>query len=125
MQSIIRKLITETVTTGGSSVSVTGESVPDSGYMVGGFVDSLILLSEMMDHGNLAEQQITRFVEMHRAQFEQPYVFLGGWLDSETDEYYFDLSIAFEDRESALLAAKQNNELAIWDLEKGEEIRVS
>lgn len=49
---------------------------------------------------------------------------VGGWHDSESGNYFLDACIIFEHEEDARTFAAANNQLAFYDLEKGEEIRL-
>lgn len=48
----------------------------------------------------------------------------GGWLDSKTNKFYFDATIICDDLETAKELGRRNNQLAIFDLENLEEIRL-
>lgn len=48
----------------------------------------------------------------------------GGWYDSESGRYYFDATIIIEDKETAVKIGKLNKQLAIFDLNNMEEIRL-
>lgn len=49
---------------------------------------------------------------------------IGGWLDEETNLYYFDSCMILFDEELALEFAKQNEQIAFFDLTNLKEIRV-
>lgn len=49
---------------------------------------------------------------------------IGGWLDSETGLYYWDATVIIEDRAAAIAFGKMQNQLAIFDLNNLEEIRL-
>lgn len=51
---------------------------------------------------------------------------VGGWLDSESNRYYFDSVMIFKNAEidKAIEFAKENNQLAIFDLTNLREIRI-
>lgn len=51
---------------------------------------------------------------------------VGGWLDTENDRYYFDSVKIFKNAEidKAIEFAKENNQLAIFDLTNLREIRI-
>jgi len=121
----IRTLIQETQETGGSSVSLIGEPLPESGYMVGGYVDSLIFDSGLLGHGTVAYDMILRWVSSHAALATKFSVFVGGWIDTDTDLVYIDLSQHFIDKSDALAVARFHDEIAIWDLSSKREIRVN
>lgn len=45
---------------------------------------------------------------------------IGGW--KEKEKYYFDASVIYEDREEAIRKGREQEQIAIFDLEKGEPI---
>jgi fructokinase len=49
---------------------------------------------------------------------------IGGWLDTESNKFYFDATVICDDLETALILGRRNNQIAIFDLEKMEEIRL-
>lgn len=51
---------------------------------------------------------------------------IGGWLDTESNQYYFDSVKVFRNSEvdKAIEFAKDNNQLAIYDLTNLKEIRI-
>lgn len=48
----------------------------------------------------------------------------GGWYDSESGLYYYDATVIFQDRKEAIEAGRANEQIAIFDLGKLEEIRL-
>ena len=49
---------------------------------------------------------------------------IGGWLDTETGKYYYDcVCIVYSEREARALA-RQNKQIAIFDLDNMREIRI-
>ena len=48
----------------------------------------------------------------------------GGWYDSESGLYYYDATVIFPDRKEAIEAGRANEQIAIFDLGKLEEIRL-
>lgn len=109
----------------GGTVSLIGKETPETGYMVGGYVDSLIFDVDLLSHGNVAWQMITRWLGGHFAFATKFDVFLGGWLDTDTNLVYIDLSQHFEDERDALAVAAFQDEIAIWDLGAKKEIQVA
>ena len=49
---------------------------------------------------------------------------IGGWYDSESGLYYYDATEIFIDKEDAENAARENEQLAYFDLYNFEEIRI-
>jgi hypothetical protein len=123
----IETLITETRETGGSTVSITGAPLPDSGYMVGGLVDGLMsnmdVLAPEHDHG--LREKLALYVSEHYSLLSRDDVFLGGWIDQKEGTVWFDISERFNVREYAEMIGSDRGELAIWDVDKAEEIRVA
>lgn len=52
-------------------------------------------------------------------------VYVGAWHDDSTDTIHLDLSAVFSGREFALTVAREQNQLAIWDVDNGVEVRVA
>lgn len=51
--------------------------------------------------------------------------YIGGWLDTQSDSpfnFYMDISINIQDKEQALKIARENGQLAIYDVLNGESI---
>ena len=49
---------------------------------------------------------------------------IGGWLDSETGKFYFDATVIVNDKEQAIALGKANGQIAIFDLNTCNEIRL-
>ena len=49
---------------------------------------------------------------------------VGGWYNSENKKYYFDATIIVNDLEAAKRLGRENKQIAIFDLNKMEEIRL-
>lgn len=49
---------------------------------------------------------------------------VGGWYDHESGLYYFDATEIFDDKEQAEQAARENEQLAYFDIDNLEEIRI-
>ena len=90
------------------------EKVPLLGYYVGGVRPGLVVsdVSEL-DRGDLAW-----FVGTTNARF------FGVWKDTETGDIYFDAVTWITGLGEALYVAAERGEIAIWDIQNGEEIRV-
>jgi hypothetical protein len=130
IDNAVDNLIFETRDKGGSTQSARGDKVPDSGYMVGGVIDSLMfdaMLIRDPGHFPVAYNMIMRWVNENFDTATRLNMFLGGWIDTEENIAYVDLSEHYPNdmRANAIHTAIDRDELAIWDLEKGEEIRVS
>ena len=49
---------------------------------------------------------------------------LGTWINPENDKVYLDFSLTYNDLENAVRVAYNNEQLAIYDLKKNQEIRL-
>lgn len=128
IDAAIRSLIEGARKNGGHTASATGYSVPGVGYMVGGYTDSLIFdASIVMDgqHDNIVFNMIVRWINKNYTLATRFDMYIGSWIDKETNSMYIDLSQHFTDRAVAIHTAIFHDEIAIWDLEKGEEIKIS
>jgi hypothetical protein len=130
IDTAITEIIKGTRENGGHTASVLGIDVPKTGYMVGGYVDSLIFDASLIldgEHDEVVWRMIIKWVSENFTLATKFSMFLGGWIDTETGEAYIDLSqhFAYEDSLNAMMTANFHDEIAIWDLGKGEEIRVS
>lgn len=99
---------------GGFSVSPSGDS-PKSGFMVS--VRDLYKISL-----DLIEQDEIDFASDIASEING---YIGGWLDvndTNINNFYMDISVNIQDKEQALKVARENGQLAIYDIEKNESI---
>lgn len=93
----------------GGTYSVDGKPVPSDGYIVGGVIPSLI---------NPTPAQVLNLIET------APSDYVGFWEDSETLALYVDAVDVFRTPEAAHRASLLRNEIAYFDMAKGQEVRV-
>lgn len=127
VESGIAQVIYLTRVNGGATVSMSGEQVPEFGYMVGGWTDSLIFDGNLIkdpSHAPFLLEKIGKWLDAYRYLIQQPEYFVGGWIDTETGEAYIDISRWYGKKSTALDSARVLNELAIWDLANRAEIRI-
>lgn len=99
---------------GGFSVSPNGDT-PKSGFMVS--IRDLYKISL-----DLIEQDEINFASDIASEVNG---YIGGWLDTadtNVNNFYMDISVNIQDREKALQVARENGQLAIYDIEKNESI---
>lgn len=94
----------------GGTFSVNGTAVPSTGYFVGGAVPSLI---------NPTREQMIDFIETAGADY------VGFWEDSETLALYVDAVDWTESEAFARRLSILRDEIAYWDVAKGDEVRVN
>lgn len=109
---------------GGSSMSLKDGHSPMSGFMVsleghekrvGGYIDQKDLHEYIGEHGRLRD---------YKRMNETAEPFLGTWLDSETGTTFLDISVNVDTFEAAKAMGKRNNQLAVYDVAKGETVRL-
>lgn len=99
---------------GGCTVDVNGES-PTDGYMVGGYVPTVIIPRDQFTQGDVA-----KFITEHAAKLAEAGSYIGTWVNE--DSVYIDLSKRFTLLSDALIIGGKHGELAIWSVAMGKEI---
>ena len=104
----------------GFTESVEGTPVPDTGFVVAPVKEAELIV----EGGRVSEEQINSLVlfAMDLAQKSGRPVYVGGWLDSETNQYYLDAVTVYNDRSEAVYMANAADQKAIWDLGNSNEI---
>jgi hypothetical protein len=112
-----------TLAAGGATMALDG-TVPVTGYAVAlpgleqtypdGYADTA-------DDGATVAR-ISAYIDAHRASLERPDRYLGAWVDAGT--LYLDTVEVFTDRDAAILAGIAAEQIAIFDIAAGEEIRL-
>jgi len=108
---LIEKLHNE----GGFSINVNTGATPGAGYMV-----SIPGAEAVRRLSDITELTIKRYVEKYAQQLATPGAYLGAWVDGW--EVYLDISVNVDSLEDALNLARDNKQLAIYDLEAGDSI---
>lgn len=105
----------------GFSVTPKGK-IPDSGYMV-----SVPGRTKIVDAKELAsargQQIINDYVRQHSDVLGKSGAHIGGWTDSDTGKTHLDVSYNIKNRNTAIRTGQAHNQIAIWDVHKGREIR--
>lgn len=107
--------------TGGFSVDPFTAESPTTGFMV-----SVVPAAEtILDTPEaVTDAVMEKFLKDNEQAFlERPTLHVGGWLDKATGKVYLDLSEQFDNIDDAIDSAESTNQLAIWDLNVGNEIR--
>jgi hypothetical protein len=114
-----------TLENGGSTQSITGMPIPTDGYLVSlGMGNGMSFDADLLttDQG---WRMAFDFVATHFRHLSKPGWFLGFWIDTETNLVWLDVTEWMPNRDAAFRAASDRDEIAIWDIDKAEEIRVS
>ncbi len=118
-QSLSPRAIAERVAKGGGfTVHTPSGAIPSTGYMV-----SQMGNEEVFDLSSFTINKVEEYMKRHKAALDDPETFFGGWLDTETNKVYLDISRKFLDRIEARRFAEMNNQLAFFNLETFETIR--
>lgn len=98
----------------GGTVSLTALGVPTVGFLVGGAYPPVVAES----YADLSASDVADLVANAHT------LFAGWWVDSETGKVYVDAVQWYQSEYTARAIGKIRGEIAIWDLAKGEEIRL-
>ncbi len=93
----------------------------------GGFVVAPLKEAEIIVGQELPEQVLIDYIEDNKAISEATGrdVYLGGWFDTESSQYFLDNTLIVDSREEALYIAEASEQLAIFDLNTFEEVRTN
>lgn len=105
----------------GFSVTPKGKT-PSDGYMVS-VPGRTRIVSESDLRGPNGQRIIQDYAQQHSDILRQPGAHIGGWTDKETGKTYLDVSRNIKDQDRAISAGKAHNQIAIWDVKNGKEIR--
>jgi hypothetical protein len=105
----------------GFTESIDGTPIPAEGFVVAPVKESELIL----EGNRVSEDKINALVlfAMDLSQKSGLPVYVGGWLDSETNKYYIDAVIIRQEKAEALYMASSAEQEAIWDLGANNEIR--
>jgi hypothetical protein len=93
----------------------------------GGFVVAPLKEAEIIVGESLPEEVLLGYLEDNKdiAQASGRTVYLGGWFDGESQQYFLDNTLIVPTAEEALYIAEAADQLAIFDLNNFEEIRTN
>jgi hypothetical protein len=93
----------------------------------GGFVVAPLKEAEIIVGQDLPEEVLLGYVEDNKdiARASGRTVYLGGWFDGESQQYFLDNTLIVPTAEEALYIAEAADQLAIFDLNNFEEIRTN
>lgn len=117
-----RVLKTITKNPGGFSVKPKTGAMPASGYMVS-IPGGTRIVSEADLSGPHGAKLVQQYANDMAAPLSHPDAHIGGWTDKGTGKTYLDISHNVQSRSKAISLGKRNNQIAIWDVKRGREIR--
>jgi hypothetical protein len=104
---------------GGFSIAENGVQPP------GGFMVALPGNEEVFETDKVTLTTFAEYMDRHREALDDPDTFFGSWLDPESGKVYLDVSKNLADLDEAKRLGKEYKQLAIYDLNKGEEVRLA
>ena len=104
---------------GGITVSIHGD-VPHEGFAVAGITDASGTKVESMYDREVTAKDVRSYMSAHADQLKEPNAYMGAWVDA--GKTFLDVSQVFSDRSAALDAARQRDEIAVFDLAKFESV---
>jgi len=102
---------------GGFTYSINGESTPAAGYAV-----SLFGREEIHDLRAITPAAILRYIAGNLDALQCDGNYFGAWVDGS--RVYLDVSTITPNRDAAITLGRINEQLAIYDLEGGNSIRL-
>lgn len=107
---------------GGFSLAPATAASPAAGYMV-----SLQGRGQQVHESDLSGPNgpriVSQFVAKNADVLQQPGAHIGGWTDTKTGITHLDVSHNVPTRAKAVALGKAHNQIAIWDVKRGKEIR--
>ena len=120
---IVQSAFSQTTHTGGASASLEG-SKPKTGFMVSPYKEKEKIVNLKLRKENKKElvKAIKDFRDKNKELLSKAGHYLGVW--SDKGKLYFDISVNTETIDGARSIAKKYNQLAVWDVKQGQEIRL-
>ena len=115
-QALAEKLVNEAYLHGGATLNISGEALT-RGFAVG---SQNIYTGKMPEHRELADIG-KKIGEARSSNLTSIY---GSWRDTTSKLLYIDAVILYINKANAIAKAKENGEIAIYDLSTNDEIRI-
>jgi hypothetical protein len=109
---------------GGATFNLVLGTSPTTGYAVSkqGHEDTIDLFGNKVTQNMLVNSFVRKYVSEHGFELSLVDYNLGGWIHDK--KLYLDISILFDNEADASEYARDNNQLAYFDLTNGKEIFV-
>ena len=104
----------EALKSGGFTIHDPSGEVPTSGWVVALSKDTERSFPFNVSPSR-AQREIRKYRSQHWKELQDPSTFYGGWLDG--DQAYLDISQVFDDKEEAIRAGRERDQLAIFHLD--------
>jgi hypothetical protein len=107
--------------TGSTTDPKTGKRIAGGGYAVGVRPD----LTEQVEGEVITPEIVENFIRRNEEAYRKdPGLKFGTWLNTDNNTTYLDAVAIIPDLDTAVQVARNNNEIAIWDLKNKREIRI-
>jgi hypothetical protein len=103
---------------GGFSYQPVLHSSPKDGYMVSPYPER----EHVIDEKVVSRRQLRKYMIKNADVLSKTDHYFGAWKDNE--KVYLDISVRHENQDSAVVAAKQHKQLAIFDVKNGKTIYI-
>lgn len=110
------KFIQKTIENGGASYNPEYGTQPENGYMVS--IKDVSTISSL----DLIEDEIQKIVLSNASMFLEKDIYMGSWIDD--GKIYIDISKNVQEIKSAIRLGMLNDQLAIYDLNNGRDIKL-
>lgn len=116
------KIIDEVLFGGGSTVSTHGQQVPSEGYVVSlGSKWAEVIPHRLVSNRAMFRDVLINFTVKFQRELSRHNHFVGAW--DENDELYLDVVEVIPDRQQAITAGVERDQIAIWGLAQTELIK--
>lgn len=125
IRRVVRESFNRTKRNGaGASVHPDGKPLPLSCVIVGVERGPIVENLDALDAPAIGEL-VCAWVSSRMDLFEDSAIFLGSWVDPDTGRVHFDFSKAFTDKRAGLLAARERGEIAVYDTDLKDSVKVA
>lgn len=113
----VKELINSLISNGGFTYSINGQPTPCKGYAV-----SIQGREQVYNLSTANAGLILSYIAANSDKLKTDQYFFGAWIDGK--RLYLDVSTVILDQENALKFGRDNRQLAIYAIERGETIRL-
>lgn len=115
---LVEEIATKTIKDGGSTTDKQGNAVK-AGFSVATHEGS----GKIIDGRRVTPQDIQEFIQKNKAELELDNRSLGTWYDADNNKIHLDVITVVPTEKEAQKIARENNQISIYDLGKGQEIK--
>ena len=109
----------QTISNGGVTIKLDNKAIPKKGFVVSPYKQS----EKIIPIENFTKEEVVNYIK-ESVNLKNDSHYLGLWKDPQSGKVYLDTVVLKENKEDAHNLAKQNEQLAFYDLERGETINL-